>query len=102
MSDKQNLKKTQSYIAFGLISVFIAFLLVLILVNLFLQVVPLPKLQGLPLVAPLFIAPFGIICALVSTKMKNNKLAQAGLIANIVLFICPTAYNIIVTIFFGP
>ncbi|NPC91357.1 hypothetical protein HOO54_03625 [Bacillus sp. WMMC1349] len=83
------------------ISLLIPSFLTILILNFFFEIVPLEKIQGLPLVFPLFLCPIAAVFGFVSYRLKKDKLSQIGIIFNILLFIFPIAYNIIGTLLFG-
>ena len=100
MNDKVENKQEQ-YNKLTVFSLCIAGFLVVMLLNFFLKIVPLEKLQGLPVIIPLFIAPMGFIPALISLKKGKNNIALLGVILNLALWLFPAGYFIIGTIAAG-
>jgi hypothetical protein len=68
-------------------------------INVFIQIVPAP---GIQLLLPLFIAPVGLILGLIPLKVSKDKIAKWGVILNIILFLYPILYFILVTLIVGP
>lgn len=85
----------------GKISISISIILIFFIVNLFLQIIPMKKIEGLPLVMPLFISPIGILLGLIPLWIHKDNFALFGVIVNTVLWIFPIFYFIIGTIVFG-
>ncbi|MGE5627790.1 MAG: hypothetical protein ACM3X7_06700 [Solirubrobacterales bacterium] len=87
----------------GKISIGIALILVVILINEFVQIFPThkTKLQGILILLPSLIAPIGAILGLIPLKKNKDDLAKWGLILNIILFFCPILYTMIGTLLFG-
>ena len=87
----------------GKISIGIAIILVLVIINEFVQILPTheTKLQGALLLSPLLIAPVGVIFGLIPLKKNKDDLAKWGVILNIILFLFPTLYMILGTTLFG-
>jgi len=54
------------------------------------------------MLAPFFIAPFGLVSALISFIKRKSNIALFGMISNIVLCIFPTVFNFVAVLFFGP
>ncbi|SHJ44692.1 hypothetical protein SAMN02745163_01995 [Clostridium cavendishii DSM 21758] len=86
---------------FGGISVLIAIIIFLPILNWYFQITPFQKLQGLPLLAAPVISPIGILFGALSVNKEDNKLGKVGVTANIVLFILPFAYWFIGGFIFG-
>lgn len=79
----------------GLISILIPFVLTLLIINFLFDIVSL-KFQGVPLVFPFILCPMGTIFGFVGYKMNRDKLSLIGIIFNIILFVFPILYNIVV------
>ncbi|WP_338749061.1 hypothetical protein [Bacillus sp. FJAT-52991] len=85
----------------GITSVFIPAVLALFIINFLFDIVTL-KIQGLPLVLPFVLCPVGAIFGFVGYKMNRDKLSFTGIIFNIILFVFPVIYNVMVTLIQGP
>lgn len=87
----------------GKISIGIAFILVVIIINEFIQILPThkTKLQGALILLPSLIAPIGIILGLIPLKKNKDDLAKWGVILNIILSLFPMLYMILGTLTFG-
>lgn len=83
----------------GKISIGIAFMTIVMQINVFIQIVPAP---GILLLSPLFIAPVGLILGLIPLKESKDKIAKWGVILNIILFLYPILYYILATLIVGP
>lgn len=82
----------------GKISIGIAFMTIVMLINEFIQIVPAP---GILLLSPLLIAPVGLILGLIPLKKSKDNLAKWGVILNIILFLFPFFYMILGTLIGG-
>ncbi|MGH4122710.1 MAG: hypothetical protein ACREV6_07260 [Clostridium sp.] len=87
----------------GKISIGIAFILVVIIINEFVQIFPThkTKLQGSLILLPLFVAPIGVILGLIPLRKNKDDIAKWGLILNIILFLFPMLYMVLGTLIFG-
>lgn len=88
--------------ALGLISFFIPILVLLFILNWFFNIIHLPKLQGIPLLATLYTSPIGIILALISLIGYRSKLILWSLMLNLTLLFLPSLYFYLGTLLFGP
>lgn len=88
---------------YGLISVMIASLLLLLLINNFVEIIPLQRklLQGGAVLLPIFISPIGGLIGYIGLRESNDKISYIGLISNIVLSAVPFLYMIFGTLIFG-
>lgn len=86
----------------GKISIAISIILILLIVNLFLGIIPIKKIEGLPLLMPIFISSIGISLGIIPLRKHKDKMALFGVITNMFLWFFPIAYFIIGTIIFGP
>ncbi|SFC84195.1 hypothetical protein SAMN04488168_110103 [Bacillus sp. 491mf] len=93
--------EVKSSVLGGISSVF-AVVLAALVINFLTGIVPLDKLQGLPIVMPLILAPIGAIIGFVGYSMNKDKLSLWGIIFNIVMFLVPIVYNVVATLVFGP
>ncbi|MEN1938931.1 hypothetical protein AAIE21_26260 [Paenibacillus sp. 102] len=85
----------------GGISITIAVILAALVINFLTGLVPLEKIQGLPMIMPFPIAPIGAIIGFIGYRMNKDKLSLWGIILNIVMFLVPIVYNIVATLLFG-
>lgn len=85
----------------GGISVAFAVVLAALVLNFLTGLIPLDKLEGLPIVMPLVLAPIGVIIGLIGYRINKCKLSLWGIIFNIVMFLVPIFYNIFGTLMFG-
>jgi len=85
----------------GGISIAFAVVLAALVLNFLTGLIPMDKLQGLPMVMPLVLAPIGAIIGFVGYRMKKDKLSLWGIILNIVMFLVPIVYNIVGTLVSG-
>ena len=85
----------------GGISVAFAVVLAALVLNFLTGLIPLDKLQGLPIVMPLVLAPIGAIIGFIGYRISKGKLSLWGIIFNIVMFLVPIFYNILGTLIFG-
>ncbi|MGF9776043.1 hypothetical protein ABEX30_26800 [Priestia aryabhattai] len=84
----------------GGISVAFAVVLAALVLNFLTGLIPLDKLQGLPIVMPLVLAPIGAIIGFIGYRINKGKLSLWGIIFNIVMFLVPIFYNIFGTLMF--
>jgi len=84
----------------GGISVAFAVVLAALVLNFLTGLIPLDKLQGLPIVMPLVLAPIGAIIGFIGYRISKGKLSLWGIIFNIVMFLVPIFYNIFGTLIF--
>ncbi|MEI2427902.1 hypothetical protein V8V54_23305 [Priestia megaterium] len=84
----------------GGISVTFAVVLAALVLNFLTGLIPLDKLQGLPIVMPLVLAPIGAIIGFIGYRINKGKLSLWGIIFNIVMFLVPIFYNIFGTLIF--
>lgn len=85
----------------GGISIAFAVVLAALVLNFLTGLIPLDKLEGLPIVMPLVLAPIGAIIGLIGYRINKCKLSLWGIIFNIVMFLVPIFYNIFGTLMFG-
>lgn len=85
----------------GVLSIFFPIVLGLLILNFFTNIIPLDKLQGLPVLMPLFLCPFGAVIGLLGYKRNRDTLSLVGIIANIILFLFPVFHHILGTILMG-
>ncbi|MEZ2459011.1 hypothetical protein ACBR55_10570 [Salinicoccus roseus] len=85
----------------GVVSVLIPLILSILILNFFLEIVTNEKIQGLPLILPLFLCPVGTVVGAVGYGYRKDQISRIGIISNIILFLFPIAYNIFATLIFG-
>lgn len=86
----------------GKISLGISIILICLILNLFFNIINLEKIEGLPLVIPLFVSPIGLILGLIGFYNSKDKISLIGVITNLLLLLFPFAYFFIVTLTIGP
>lgn len=86
----------------GIISFCIPITVSIFIINWFFNIIPIPKLQGMMLLATLFTSPIGIVLALIALLGYRNKIVVWALILNIALLFLPSSYFYLGTILFGP
>ncbi|WP_318011127.1 hypothetical protein [Clostridium sp. FP2] len=86
----------------GKISIGISIILILLILNLIFEIMPIRKIEGLPILLPLFISPIGILLGIIPLRIHKDKLALIGVITNMLLWLVPIAYFTIGTLIFGP
>ncbi|MFD0736611.1 hypothetical protein, partial [Planotetraspora mira] len=99
-SNKSNFYKAK--LILGKVSLGLSIILTLLILNLFFNIVNLDKIEGLPLVLPLFVSPIGIILGLISFYNSKDKVSLIGIITNLLLLLFPFAYFFIITLTIGP
>lgn len=85
----------------GIVSILIPTILSILILNFLLGIFPIEKIEGLPLVMPMFLCPIGAIIGFIAYRYRKDQLSMIGIIFNIILFLFPIAYNIFVTLIFG-
>ncbi|MED3881943.1 hypothetical protein [Priestia megaterium] len=83
------------------ISISFAVVLAALVLNFLTGLISLNKLEGLPIVMPLVLAPIGAIIGLIEYRINKYKLSLFGIIFNILMFLVPIFYNIFGTLIFG-
>ncbi|TYR81310.1 hypothetical protein FZC66_05475 [Priestia megaterium] len=86
----------------GLISILIPTVTAIFVLNFLLAVVPIPKMEGLPLIFPIFLCPIGLLFAFIGYIQNKDGLSLLGIILNLILFLFPIVYHIFGTLLFGP
>lgn len=79
----------------GLISVLIPTVLAVFIINFLFDIISL-NIQGLPIILPFILCPLGVALGFLGYKMNQDKISLVGIIFNIILFVFPILYNIIV------
>ncbi|MDQ0159482.1 hypothetical protein [Alkalibacillus salilacus] len=85
----------------GVVSTIIPFVLLVLIINFFLGLVPIDKIQGLPLIFPIILCPIGAIIGFVSYRLHKDKLSLIGIVFNIILFLFPIVYHVFGILAFG-
>lgn len=93
---------TKIFKVIGIISFYIPIVVLIFIVNWFFDIVSIPKLQGMALLATIYTSPIGIVLAIISLIGYRNKIVIWALILNIILFFLPSIYFYFGTILFGP
>ncbi len=88
---------------FSIVSLIISGSLFLLFINAFVNIIPLRDLiQGIPIILPAFVAPFGVLFGFVGYLNMRNKLGLYGILSNIFMFLLPFIYVMGGTLIFGP
>ena len=95
-------KKQGKSSVLGGISIALATIFAALVINFLTGFVPFEKIQGLPMIMPLPLAPIGAILGFIGYRMSKDKLSLWGIILNIAMFLVPIVYNIVATLIFGP
>lgn len=90
MENKPSLKKAGNVL--GIVSLAVALIIFLPILNWFFKITPYQKLEGLPLLITPFISPIGFVFGVISIKVSSNKFGKWGIISNIILFLLPFLY----------
>ena len=90
MSITKDIKKTS--IMIGKASLYMPVLNIILIINWAFQIIPLNKLQGMPVLFPVFICPFGFAMGILSLILSSNKYGKWGVILNSTLFFVPFIY----------
>lgn len=91
------------YTITGPISLGIALILAMIIINEFVQVMPThtTRLQGILILSPTIIAPVGIVLGVIALRKGKDYVAILGLILNAILLLSPLLYFVCGYIIFG-
>ena len=94
----------KSYSIFGIVSLSIAVALSVLILNHFLQIVPLQKtkFQGLAVLLPIVISPIGIITGIIGLRKARDRMSLLGVVVNLLLFSFPMFYWVVGTLIWGP
>jgi ABC-type polysaccharide/polyol phosphate export permease len=103
MNVHQNIREKQSNKSsfLGVLSILFPIVLGLLILNFFTDIIPLEKIQGLPVLMPLFVCPIGAVIGFLGYKRSRDTLSLVGIIANVVLFLFPVFYHILGTLIMG-
>lgn len=86
---------------FTVLSYVLFFTPFILICNFLFNIVPLERIQGMPVFLPLLFCPIGIFFALRAYKTRKRAISFIGAIANVLLFLFPIMYMIIGTALFG-
>lgn len=86
---------------FTVLSYVLFFTPFILIFNFLFNIVPLEKIQGMPVFLPLLFCPIGIFFALRAYTTRKRAISFIGAIANGLLFLFPIMYMIIGTALFG-
>ncbi len=86
----------------SVISLAIPIVVTILIINVFFGLFPLPKLQGLSVMFPIFSSPLGIILGFIGLRKYKDKASLWGIIANGVLGVVPFAYWTLGVLIWGP
>lgn len=92
---------TNSGIILGLLSINIALIVLLLILNWAFKITPFQNLQGMPLLLSPFASLIGIVLSIMSHKRSPNYFSKIGLISNGILFVLPFLYWTVGTLVFG-
>jgi len=85
----------------GGISIGVALIMALFIVNFLTGFIDFKKLEGMPILIPIFLAPFSGACGFIGYYLNKGKLSLFGIIFNIIMFLVPFVYMILGTLIFG-
>lgn len=89
-------------LALKIFSIFIPTVLTILIINRLFDIIYIPKIEGLPLMLPMFLCPVPAFIAFITYYIDRDKLSLIGIMFNVVLFVLfPYGYGIIVTLLFG-
>lgn len=100
MENKLSLKGRGTLI--GILSISIPLVVILLILNWFLEITQYQKLQGMPLLIAPFASILGFILGYISLKKSPNSFARLSIFINAILFISTSFYWTIGTLIFGP
>ncbi|MHC1683063.1 MAG: hypothetical protein AB6733_08960 [Clostridiaceae bacterium] len=100
MENKTSVKNNGNL--FGVISLVIAVIIIIPILNWFFNITPYQRLQGLPLLLAPFVSLIGLVFGVISFKVGSNKYGKWGIISNTILFVLPFLYYFFGTLIFGP
>lgn len=91
------------YTITGPISLGIALILAMIIINEFVQVIPThtTRLQGILILSPLVIAPVGVVLGVIALRKGMDYAAVWGILLNAMLHLFPRLYFVCGYIIFG-
>ncbi|MBN1038388.1 hypothetical protein DVW08_07115 [Clostridium botulinum] len=85
----------------GDVSLGIPIIVFMLILNWFFNITPYQRFEGMPLMLAPYICSIGVILALISRKLSDNRLWKVGIIFNILLIIAPFLYWHLGTLIFG-
>lgn len=85
----------------GLISILIPSITTVLIINFLLDIVPIERLEGLPIFFPFIAGPIGTILAVIAYKNNRDKLSATGIVFNLALIVFPFFYNVFGTLING-
>ncbi|NFN19264.1 hypothetical protein FDB52_15555 [Clostridium botulinum] len=85
----------------GDVSLGIPIIVFMFILNWFFDITPYQRFEGMPLMLAPYIYSIGVILALISRKLSDNRLWKVGIIFNILLIIAPFLYWHLGTLIFG-
>lgn len=85
----------------GIISILIPSILLLLILNFIWGLVPIDKIQGLPVIMPFVLCPIGAIIGFFSYKINRDKVSLIGIAFNVIMFLFPIGYHVFGTLIFG-
>ncbi len=86
---------------FVIIAYLLFFVPLIFIVNFLFDIIPLEKIQGLPVFFPLVFCSIGHYFASKAYRIKKSALTLSAIIVNIVLFLFPFIYMMGGTVIFG-
>ncbi|MEH7354635.1 hypothetical protein V7150_13815 [Neobacillus drentensis] len=101
MASNLNIKSEEKKSIAGIISLSIAVFAIVLVLNFLFGIIPIEKIQGLPMVLPIIFGPLGAIIAFISYNANKDRLSLYGIILNIIVFLIPILYNVVGTLIFG-
>ncbi|MCE7699848.1 MAG: hypothetical protein K8E24_013865 [Methanobacterium paludis] len=100
MDNEPSVKNTGKLL--GIVSLGVALIIFLPILNWFFKITPYQKLEGVPLLITPFLSPIGFVFGAISIKVSPNKFGKLGIISNTILFLLPFLYWSLGTLIFGP
>lgn len=86
---------------FGILSLGLAVIILILILNWLFEMTPFQKLQGMPLLIAPFTSIIGFTLGMISLKKSPDRFAKSGLACNAILFFLPFIYWTIGTLVFG-
>jgi hypothetical protein len=87
---------------FGIISLCITGVMLLLILNWFFKITPFQKLQGMPLLLTPFTCTAGFLLGLISYSKSRSSISKWGMLSNVVLFVLPFLYWFLGALLFKP
>ena len=94
-------KKQANISVTGIISIAISVIMASLVINFLTGMIPIDKLQGLPMIMPLFFSPIGAIIGFISYRVYKDRISLYGIVFNIIMFLVPIIFNIVATMIYG-